>query len=156
MTMVESTNHSQGLSPINIKVELDSTLGESAPSFTTVKYWVAEFKRDLPGHSKNKLEFKKRWYWKTCCKFKIRLVYEVCKLSNESGNVAPDPATLRRRDLEERVTNPLDARSLSPTPLVSDRGAGVDTRNTKKRHDDHTSVQYEKANAYCYCLPLQN
>ncbi|XP_076667941.1 histone-lysine N-methyltransferase SETMAR-like [Andrena cerasifolii] len=27
------------------KAELDSTLGESAPSFTTVKYWVAEFKR---------------------------------------------------------------------------------------------------------------
>ncbi|KAJ8952798.1 hypothetical protein NQ318_008115 [Aromia moschata] len=54
------------------------------------------------------------------------------------------------------VTNPLDARSLSPTPLVSDRGAGVDTRNTIKRHDDHASVQYEKANAYCYCLPLHN
>ncbi|KAJ8939630.1 hypothetical protein NQ318_012747 [Aromia moschata] len=54
------------------------------------------------------------------------------------------------------ITNPLDARSLSPTPLVSDRGAGVDTRNTKKRHDDHASVQYEKANAYCYCLPLHN
>ncbi|KAJ8955708.1 hypothetical protein NQ318_008580 [Aromia moschata] len=40
--------------------------------------------------------------------------------------------------------------------LVSVRGAGVDTRNTKKRHDDHASVQYEKANAYCYCLPLHN
>jgi histone-lysine N-methyltransferase SETMAR len=26
-------------------VELDSTLGESAPSFTTVKYWAVEFKR---------------------------------------------------------------------------------------------------------------
>ncbi|KAJ8954946.1 hypothetical protein NQ318_000376, partial [Aromia moschata] len=26
--------------------------------------------------------------------------YEVCKLSNETGNVAPDLATLRRRDLE--------------------------------------------------------
>ncbi|KYN30359.1 hypothetical protein ALC56_15335 [Trachymyrmex septentrionalis] len=34
----------KGLSPTNIKAELDSTL-ESAPSFTTVKYWVAEFKR---------------------------------------------------------------------------------------------------------------
>ncbi|GFS72403.1 mariner transposase [Trichonephila clavipes] len=33
------------LSPANIKAELDSTLGKSAPSFTTVKYWVAEFKR---------------------------------------------------------------------------------------------------------------
>ena len=35
----------KGLSPINIKSELDSTLGESAPSFTTVKYWVEDFKR---------------------------------------------------------------------------------------------------------------
>ncbi|GFS72405.1 mariner transposase [Trichonephila clavipes] len=35
----------KGLSPANIKAELDSTLGKSAPSFTTVKYWVAEFKR---------------------------------------------------------------------------------------------------------------
>ena len=35
----------KGLSPTSIKTELDSTLGESAPSFTTVKYWVAEFKR---------------------------------------------------------------------------------------------------------------
>ncbi|GFX79109.1 mariner transposase [Trichonephila clavipes] len=32
----------------NIKAELDSTLGESASSFTTVKYWAAEFKR---GHT---------------------------------------------------------------------------------------------------------
>ena len=38
--------HLKGLSPTNIKAELDSTLGESAPSFTTIKYWVAEFKRD--------------------------------------------------------------------------------------------------------------
>ena len=37
--------HLKGLSPTNIKAELDSTLEESAPSFTTVKYWVAEFKR---------------------------------------------------------------------------------------------------------------
>ncbi|KYN38519.1 hypothetical protein ALC56_07096 [Trachymyrmex septentrionalis] len=37
--------HLKGLSPTNIKTELDSTLEESAPSFTTVKYWVAEFKR---------------------------------------------------------------------------------------------------------------
>ena len=35
----------KGLSPTNIKAELDSTLGESAPSFTTIKYWVVEFKR---------------------------------------------------------------------------------------------------------------
>ena len=37
--------HLKGLSPTNIKAELESTLGESAPSFTTIKYWVAEFKR---------------------------------------------------------------------------------------------------------------
>ncbi|GFW43454.1 mariner transposase [Trichonephila clavipes] len=29
----------------NVKTELHSTLGESAPLFTTVKYWIAEFKR---------------------------------------------------------------------------------------------------------------
>ena len=28
----------KGLSPTNIKAELDSTLGKSAPSFTTIKY----------------------------------------------------------------------------------------------------------------------
>ena len=37
--------HLKGLSPTNIKAELDYTLEESAPSFTTIKYWVAEFKR---------------------------------------------------------------------------------------------------------------
>jgi hypothetical protein len=37
--------HLKGLSPTNIKAELDSAVGESAPSFTTVKYWLAEFKR---------------------------------------------------------------------------------------------------------------
>ena len=36
--------HLKGLSPSNIKAKLDSTLGEYAPSFTTIKYWVAEFK----------------------------------------------------------------------------------------------------------------
>ncbi|KAJ0182110.1 hypothetical protein K1T71_002832 [Dendrolimus kikuchii] len=30
--------------PTDIKIELDSSLRESAPSFTTVKYWVAGFK----------------------------------------------------------------------------------------------------------------
>ncbi|GFW88630.1 mariner transposase [Trichonephila clavipes] len=35
----------KGLGPANIKAELDSNMGEAAPSFTTVKYWVAEFKR---------------------------------------------------------------------------------------------------------------
>ena len=37
-------SHLKGLSPTNIKAELDYTLGESSPSFTTIKYWVAEFK----------------------------------------------------------------------------------------------------------------
>jgi histone-lysine N-methyltransferase SETMAR len=37
--------HIKGLSPTEIKAELDSTLGESAPSFSTVKTWVADFKR---------------------------------------------------------------------------------------------------------------
>ena len=37
--------HLKGLSPTSIKAELDSTLRESAPQFTTIKYWVSEFKR---------------------------------------------------------------------------------------------------------------
>lgn len=37
--------HLKGLTPTNIKIELASTLEESAPSFTTIKYWVIEFKR---------------------------------------------------------------------------------------------------------------
>lgn len=37
--------HLKGLSPINIKAKLDSTQGKFAPSFTTVKYWVAKFKK---------------------------------------------------------------------------------------------------------------
>ena len=37
--------HLKGFSPTGIKAELDSTLGESAPSFSTIKYWIAEFKR---------------------------------------------------------------------------------------------------------------
>ena len=36
--------HLKGLSPTNIKAELDSTLGEFAPSFTTIKYCLTEFK----------------------------------------------------------------------------------------------------------------
>ncbi|KAJ8950221.1 hypothetical protein NQ318_006195 [Aromia moschata] len=42
-------------------------------------------------------------------------IYEVCKLSNETGNVAPDLATLRRRDLQggsvgfQKVTKRFDA-----------------------------------------------
>ena len=35
----------EGLSPTNIKAALDSTLGEPAPSFTTITHWVAEFRR---------------------------------------------------------------------------------------------------------------
>ena len=35
----------KGLSLTNIKVELDSSLGKSALSFTTVKHWMAEVKR---------------------------------------------------------------------------------------------------------------
>ena len=37
--------HLKGLSPTNIKAELDSTLEDSAPSFTTINYWMSEFKR---------------------------------------------------------------------------------------------------------------
>ena len=37
--------HLKGFRPTNIKAELDSTLGESVLSFTTIKYWVAVFKR---------------------------------------------------------------------------------------------------------------
>ncbi|KYN39707.1 hypothetical protein ALC56_05910 [Trachymyrmex septentrionalis] len=37
--------HLKGLSLTNIKAELDSTLEESTPSVTIVKYWVAEFKQ---------------------------------------------------------------------------------------------------------------
>ena len=40
----------KGLSPTNIKAELDFTLRESALSFTTIKFWVAEFKRDRTSH----------------------------------------------------------------------------------------------------------
>ena len=36
--------HLKGVSPTNMEAELDSTLGESAPSFITKKYWMAEFK----------------------------------------------------------------------------------------------------------------
>ena len=34
--------HLKDLSPTNINAELDSTLGESVSSFTTINYWVAE------------------------------------------------------------------------------------------------------------------
>ena len=36
----------KGLTPTEIKTELDSTLGNSSPSLSTVKKWAAEFKRD--------------------------------------------------------------------------------------------------------------
>ncbi|XP_030760794.1 protein GVQW3-like [Sitophilus oryzae] len=35
----------KGNTPTKIKHELDSVYGNSAPSFTTVKFWAAEFKR---------------------------------------------------------------------------------------------------------------
>ncbi|XP_030758168.1 protein GVQW3-like [Sitophilus oryzae] len=35
----------KGNTPTQIKHELDSVYGDSAPSFTTVKFWAAEFKR---------------------------------------------------------------------------------------------------------------
>lgn len=35
----------KGKTPTQIKDELDSVYGDSAPSFTTVKFWAAEFKR---------------------------------------------------------------------------------------------------------------
>src|SRR5436190_10871232 len=35
----------KGNTPTQIKDELDSVYGDSAPSFTTVKFWAAEFKR---------------------------------------------------------------------------------------------------------------
>src|SRR5436190_23148743 len=35
----------KGNTPTQIKDELDSVYGDSAPSFTTVKFWAAKFKR---------------------------------------------------------------------------------------------------------------
>ena len=35
----------KGNTPTQIKDELDSAYGDTAPSFTTVKFWAAEFKR---------------------------------------------------------------------------------------------------------------
>ena len=35
----------KGNMPTQIKVELDTVYGDNAPSFTTVKFWAAEFKR---------------------------------------------------------------------------------------------------------------
>ena len=35
----------KGNTPTQIKVELDTVYGDNAPSFTTVKFWAAEFKR---------------------------------------------------------------------------------------------------------------
>ena len=36
---------SKGNTPTQIKDELDSVYGDSAPSFITLKFWAAEFKR---------------------------------------------------------------------------------------------------------------
>ena len=41
--------HLKGLSPTNIKTELESTLGQSAVLFTTIKYCLAEFKQGRMG-----------------------------------------------------------------------------------------------------------
>ena len=38
--------HLKGLSPTNIKAELDFTLAEPVLLFTIIKYWVAEFKQN--------------------------------------------------------------------------------------------------------------
>ena len=35
----------KGNTPTRIKVELDTVYRDNAPSFTTVKFWAAEFKR---------------------------------------------------------------------------------------------------------------
>ena len=35
----------KGYTPTQIEVKLDSVYGNSAPLFTTMKFWVAEFKR---------------------------------------------------------------------------------------------------------------
>ena len=35
----------KGNTPTQIKVELDTVYGDNVPSFTTVKFWAAEFKR---------------------------------------------------------------------------------------------------------------
>ena len=37
--------HLKGKKTQEIKDELDSVYGEASPSFTTVKHWVAEYKR---------------------------------------------------------------------------------------------------------------
>lgn len=51
----------KGLNPTNIEAELDYTVGEAAPSFTTLKYWMVEFKR---GITKNHLARKKVVSWR--------------------------------------------------------------------------------------------
>ena len=53
-----NTFYLKGLSPTNIRAELDSTLRESAPLFTTTKYWVAKFKR---GRSSCQDEHRSGW-----------------------------------------------------------------------------------------------
>ena len=44
------------LTPTEIKNEMDSTLGESAPSFSTIKKWAVEFK-----HGRTSIEDDERW-----------------------------------------------------------------------------------------------
>lgn len=37
--------HLKGFKPSEIKSELDPTLGDSSPSYSTIKFWVTELKR---------------------------------------------------------------------------------------------------------------
>ena len=37
--------HKKGLAPKDIHTDMVATLGEDAPSYATIKRWVAEFKR---------------------------------------------------------------------------------------------------------------
>lgn len=46
---VLSYSNLKGLSPIYIKTELDSILGEFATSLTIIEYWMPEFKRGCAG-----------------------------------------------------------------------------------------------------------
>ncbi|KAJ8958438.1 hypothetical protein NQ318_002224 [Aromia moschata] len=74
------------------------------------------------------------------------LTYEVCKLSNETGNVSPDLATLRRRDLEGRNKNlGISADLFTPIDNVF---ASVDSNPNNKC--------YCPGNEYCPPKGLQN
>ena len=70
--------HLKGLSPTNIKAELNSTLGESAPSLTLIKCCAAKFKRGRTTYQVNIVMINQmrwprqkwlrkftKWYWMT-------------------------------------------------------------------------------------------